>query len=144
MPLRHNLFYARHFKPAVLRAGRGAPMAGVSVFCAVDGWTVETILAELLSTRSTYATATLGVLRNSGLPCFPRTTAHTSTSCCRTPANWLPSTPVCRCSDRRLLQAPRDSRGIFEGGSGAAALRCEVSSEWTSERTLQWTFQGVD
>jgi hypothetical protein len=49
----------------------GRPMAAVSVFCAVDGWTVETILRDILDTRSTYATALLGLLRQAGFEVLP-------------------------------------------------------------------------
>jgi hypothetical protein len=45
---------------------KGAPLLAVSVFCTVDGWRVEAILSELLSTRSTYATVTIGELRRAG------------------------------------------------------------------------------
>lgn len=42
---------------------RGRPMHAVSVFCTVDGWDVGTILGEILPTRSTFATTSLGELR---------------------------------------------------------------------------------
>jgi hypothetical protein len=50
---------------------RGESMAAVSVFCTVDGWTVETVLREFLSTRSTYATVTVGELRRAGFEVLP-------------------------------------------------------------------------
>jgi hypothetical protein len=49
----------------------GRPMAAVSVFCAVEGWTVETILRDILDTRSTYATAPLGRFRAAGFEVLP-------------------------------------------------------------------------
>ncbi len=50
---------------------QGRPFAAISVFCTVDGWTVEAILRDILSTRSTFAAARLGELRGAGFTALP-------------------------------------------------------------------------
>jgi hypothetical protein len=50
---------------------RGSPMASISVAATVQGWTVERILRELLWSRSTYATSTVGVVRDAGYEVLP-------------------------------------------------------------------------
>ena len=48
----------------------GKPLYSVSVSLAVDGWTVDDLLAGPLASRTTYAITTLGTLRAAGLPTF--------------------------------------------------------------------------
>ena len=50
---------------------RGAPMYSISVNLTVDGWDLEALLAGPLASRSTYATATVGDVRNAGFELLP-------------------------------------------------------------------------
>jgi len=50
---------------------RGQPMVAISVDLTVEGWTLDRILAERMQTRSSYASATVGVLRAAGYELVP-------------------------------------------------------------------------
>jgi len=50
---------------------RGQPMVAISVDLTVEGWTVDRILAERMQTRSSYASAMVGVLRAAGYELVP-------------------------------------------------------------------------
>lgn len=50
---------------------RGRPLVSVSVDLTVFDWTMEAILRELMWSRSTYATATVGSLRSSRYELVP-------------------------------------------------------------------------
>lgn len=49
----------------------GEPLVSVSVDLAVGDWTLEVILREVMWSRSTYATATVGRLRSAGYRLIP-------------------------------------------------------------------------
>jgi hypothetical protein len=49
----------------------GQPMMAISVYLAVSGWTVDSILRERMRTRSRYATALVGSLRRAGYDLVP-------------------------------------------------------------------------
>ena len=50
---------------------RGAPMYSVSVNLTVAGWDLDALLAGPLASRSTYATATVGIVRAAGFELLP-------------------------------------------------------------------------
>ena len=50
---------------------RGAPLASISADATVGEWTVDRILRERLWSRSSYATATAGLLRQAGFELLP-------------------------------------------------------------------------
>jgi len=50
---------------------RGAPMYSISVNLTVAGWDLDALLAGPLASRSTYARATVGVVRVAGFELLP-------------------------------------------------------------------------
>ena len=60
---------------------RGVPLYSVSVNLAVDGWSVDELLAGPLASRTTYAITTLGTLRAAGFLASQPSPRPTTTSC---------------------------------------------------------------